>query len=801
MANNDRETWEIFRDDAERLLQEFETALLALESDPSDTRQVDELFRHLHTLKGSGGLLGLSALNHLAHQAEDLVDQIRDDKVQLHGGVVDALLNALDLFRIIVEESADGPDPRHGELVAPLCALLRTFKSHNTLRTEGPTGGGPDSLAAAPVTIKRISPQEALAASEAIGLVVAGLQDGAVGLPEAAREDVQKLAFTEKAFSIEGLSAAFQDFVATVDYGPQPVLKLLWRLLHRQVEAAAKGFVLFEDGPLAPGKDDPYVVGAFFPAVGTVLEPVLAAATSKNLRRDISALIRRSLTELGRLCRAVGFEDLDASVTLIEEAMAGSGDDKDDRARAELVRLVGRICALQDSWRSDTGLEVAKADDLRPWVDRLASSATSADARPKPEPSDADRRPAKPRDDGATTAAAHRNKFLRIKFDKVADLMSLTGEIGMAVGDVFGLPALQQIDGEEVRGKLDRLEGLIRELQDTSASLGLVPISSVFERMKRLGRDLSVQTGKRLALSIKGGDTEIDKLLVDALVDPLVHLLRNAADHGIESVEERQHGGKSEIASVQLSAVRQGEHVIITVQDDGRGMNREAIVEKAVAKGLVSADAAKAMPDNEVWQLVFCAGFTTASAVSNLSGRGVGMDVVRSAIHALGGQVSIRSALGQGTTVRLQLPLTLAFLDGMVVRVGRSMFVVPVSAVSRVFRVEDEHVVRVVSEGVDLMSVEGKMVPCLSLESFFANENTVNRDYTGRLMVVVRTTRGELAIPIDELVGNEQVTMKPMLGHLAKIRASAGCGLLRNGGVAIALNCERLYELGHPLAA
>ena len=809
MSHINSETWAIFRDDAERLLQGVECAVLALENDASDRAKIDELFRHLHTLKGSGGLLGLSALSRLSHTAEDLVDQIRDGDVVLHGGISGALLHALDLLRLIVEETTDQPKPEHDELVEPLCTLLAAFRSDGVLSKAAPMSAAaaltPEQITPYP-TLKRISPQQALAASSAVRTVIESMEAAAEGLPVEAKTEVQKVAFAVQALGIESLFAAFGLFSDSVAHGSKLALTLLWRLVHRQLEAVAGGMVVFGESPCPPGRDDASVVKSFLGAIGSTLVPVLSEASSGTPIRRACEEAGGSWAVASRLCRGMGYQELDEQISELAKRIGPVGADDADLLMA-IRGVVEHLVEIQEQWTEATGLSPSPADDLRLWMQRLPTTESKGASNEAPKDTPASARPVsndktdRKEADAASSESKPKSKFLRVELGKVEHLMSLTGEIGMAVGDVFSLPALQGIDTEEVRAKLDRVESLIRELQDTSASFGLVAMSTVFERMRRFARDLSVETGKRFELTIAGGDTEIDKLLVDALMDPLVHLLRNAADHGLESVDERKASTKSDVANIHILARRQGEHVEISVQDDGRGMDRTAILSRGIEKGLVSAAAAGDMPDRDVWSLVFKPGFSTAKVVSNLSGRGVGMDVVQSSIQALGGRVSIRSKLGRGTTVRLHLPLTLAFLDGMVVRVGRSMYVVPVSSVSRVFRVEEDDVVHVASERVNLIRVEDKMVPSLSLEAFFSSEPETPRSDVGRLVVVIRTSRGELAIPIDELVGNEQVTMKPLVGHLAKIRASAGCGLLRNGGVAIALNCEELGEHTQAYAA
>ncbi|MEN0065502.1 MAG: ATP-binding protein, partial [Myxococcota bacterium] len=387
-------------------------------------------------------------------------------------------------------------------------------------------------------------------------------------------------------------------------------------------------------------------------------------------------------------------------------------------------------------------------------------------------------------------------KFVRVRLDKVTNLMSLAGEIGRALGTVLDLPAVRaEIEREDVGAVADRLEGLIRDLQDGSASLRLVPISNAFAPLNRAVRDLSMRTGKPLELTTEGEDIEIDKLMVEALTDPLIHLVRNAADHGIEPPDVRADMGKPKGGRLHLSAHHRGDHVMVLIQDDGRGLDRQGILDKAIRQGLITPEVSAELPDRDVWELVFKSGFSTASGVSEISGRGVGMEVVRSSIVALGGTVRIQSEKGRGTTVQMILPLTLAFLDGMVVRSGEVTYVIPITSIAQVFRAEVKDVERVESERMDLIHVGDELVRGLCLQRFYAPEKHPEPvDWIGRLVVVVRTSRGMLAIPIDELLGHEKVTMKPLTGPLGGIRASAGCGLLRSGGVAIALNCEYLNE-------
>ena len=383
------------------------------------------------------------------------------------------------------------------------------------------------------------------------------------------------------------------------------------------------------------------------------------------------------------------------------------------------------------------------------------------------------------------------DNFLRINADKVGRLMDLVGELGLVSSEIINHPELEGLELKGFDSSAHRLEGLIREIQDESSGLRLVPVGSVFKRMQRLVRDVSKQINKEIALVLIGEDTEVDKVIVDRLYDPLVHLVRNSADHGLENPEERRKAGKSEKGTITLAAYQQGGEVQILIKDDGKGMNREAILGRAVERGLIGADED---PDDEtVWNFIFDAGFSTNEQVSKLSGRGVGMDVVKTSIQDLRGRIEIKSQQGLGSTLTLRIPLTLAFLDAMVVRQGNRLYAIPVDVVSEAFKVQEKQVTTTAVDGSEVIRVRDALVPVLRLEDFYQEDHD-HQAIVGTVVVLVHTSHGEVALPIDEIVSQQQVTMKPLQGQLKQIRAGVGCAMLASGDIAIALDCERFFS-------
>ncbi len=310
--------------------------------------------------------------------------------------------------------------------------------------------------------------------------------------------------------------------------------------------------------------------------------------------------------------------------------------------------------------------------------------------------------------------------FLRVKSDKVSQLLDLVGELGLTAVQVTHHPELAGLELEGFDIAVHRLDLQIRELQDLASSLRLVPVGSVFRRMERLSRDLSHQTGKPIDLVIEGEDIEIDKFLVDQLYDPLVHLVRNAVDHGLESVKERLAVGKPEKGRISLSAVQHGKEIDITVADDGRGLDRATVLQQARKLGLIGPT--EEPDDDTVWNYIFHSGLSTSEKVSNLSGRGVGLDVVQTSIRALSGRVIVNNKNRQGTCFTLSIPLTLAFLDGMIVRLQGRLYVIPIDVVSEVFKPESPQVTAVSVDRSEVIRVRGELLPVCRLQQFYGED-------------------------------------------------------------------------------
>ncbi len=381
--------------------------------------------------------------------------------------------------------------------------------------------------------------------------------------------------------------------------------------------------------------------------------------------------------------------------------------------------------------------------------------------------------------------------LLRVSSDKIGRLMDLVGELSLSVSETINSPDL---DGLELVGfdmAAHRLSMIVREVQDAATELRLVPVGEVFKRLRRTIRELERETGKDIELEIRGENTAIDKLVADRLYEPLLHVVRNAADHGIESAEKRLASGKSERGRITLSALQVGSDVRIIVSDNGAGLNRERILKKAREKRMISANEE---PENsQLWKMIFEPGFSTAEAVSTLSGRGVGMDVLNTTMKELRGRISVDSEEGEGTSVSLHIPVSLAFIDSIVLRLGEQLFTVPVEDVSEIVRPgqSDDLTISAV-RGTEMLRLRGVFIPVQRLETFYSGQLTGLRPLSEMVAIVFGTSSGKIAVPVDEVLDRQQVVMKPLVGTLARVRASWGCALLPTGEVAVVLDCERL---------
>ncbi|MFQ5700150.1 MAG: chemotaxis protein CheA, partial [Myxococcota bacterium] len=388
-------------------------------------------------------------------------------------------------------------------------------------------------------------------------------------------------------------------------------------------------------------------------------------------------------------------------------------------------------------------------------------------------------------------SGVHIRETVKVDLERVDRLVETIGELVVVESMVTNVPEIVQAESLRLRNYLGQLSKITRDLQDMAMGMRTVSVRGLFQKMARMVRDLGNRSGKRVELVASGEGTELDRSMVEQLADPLVHMIRNAVDHGIEPESERVAAGKPVAGHVRLSAYHEGGSIVIEIADDGRGLDRESIRAKAIQQGVIAADAK--LSDAELYQVIFAAGFSTAQQVTEISGRGVGMDVVRRNIESMRGRVSISSVAGEGSTFKIMLPLTLAIIDGMLVACGEERYIVPTLSIVESFRPTHEMLVSAAGR-FEMIHQRGETIPLVRMDRVFGIEGA-RQDPADALVVVVEAVGRKLGLLVDDVVTQQQVVIKSLGSSLEGIGFIAGGAILSDGQVGLILNVDELESL------
>ena len=664
-----------FRIEAGELLDQIEQGLLDLGHRLDDRDLVDEVFRGLHTLKGSGAMFGFDALAEFTHHCETAFDRVRKGLAPATQELVAVILSARDHMRALIEGNGSGLEATGAAILAELQAAI---------------DGASDSPPAV----------EPAGAVPVVPVAAAGSGSG-------------------------------------------------WRLSFRL--------------------------------------PADAMANGTN-----PLMLLDELRELGE-CRIVARTDKVPPLADLVPTECHIGWDvelRGDISRADIDDVF--IFVMDDMELSVTPLEAA-ADD-GPGAAPVAGADGSAAVQGVAPPVLAAIDSAAPGKSPAATpsAAPKSGESVRVPAERLDELMDRVGELVIVQSRLSQLASGQaSASGNELalRSISEEIERLAGELRDTMMVLRMVPVASLFSRFRRLVHDLARETGKTIALSTEGETTEVDKTMIERLADPMVHLIRNACDHGLETPQDRLAAGKPAAGQVHLSAHQAGGEVLITIRDDGRGIDRERVRAKAEVQGLIQPD--QAISDHDLLQMIFHPGFSTAAQVTNLSGRGVGMDVVKRTIESLRGTIDVTSKPGEGSTVVLRIPLTLAIIDGLLVRVGEGRYVIPLGAVEECLELSLEEDLR--SRGRSFITLRDRLVPFLRLREIF---DTGTRPDPHQKIVVIATGAERVGLVVDQIIGSHQTVIKSMSPLHRDVATFAGATILGDGGVALILDVVQLVTLG-----
>ncbi|MBL7252884.1 chemotaxis protein CheA [Paractinoplanes lichenicola] len=773
-----------FLAEAADLLTSVDEGLLQLERDPGDPELVNEVFRAAHTFKGSSGLFDFPELTRLTHAAEDLLDAVRSGRLALDSGMTDDLLAAFDLIR----------------------GWLAYVTTHEQLpATAGPAAQSLITKLRGPLGGEQAAPDDSASA-----VAPTAVSDSAPGWLSAF--ETEWLESTASWLVTTSATIRFARY--TPDEGcffrAEDPLHLV-----RQVPALA-GLGLIQPFEWPP----PETYDEYQCLIGFVLATRAAVGELNHLFRYVpdqveiveldGAAIRRHLS---------GEEPPPRPAQAAAEAVVQSQAQNLELARDAYAILAAaqrsltadspsgaRLSSVAHSVAAAAAALGAPAETVEPDVEALTARVATLLAETPAAPEEPPPAAPPPPVERATADRGRADdpggqvgtRILKVDQEKVDHLMELVGELNVAKnGLTFLADAAEEEFGSRVLGRRikDQYSGLHRiaeELQAAVMDVRMLPLSVAFSRFPRLIRDLSRRLDKTVELVTEGDDTMADKDVIEALGDPLVHLVRNSLDHGIETSAERVAAGKAPAARITLTAVADGDAVIVEIADDGRGIDPDKVKRKAYEKGLISEDELEALTETDAVDLIFRPGFSTADQVSDLSGRGVGMDAVRASVEKLGGTVTMRSQPGRGTSTRLRLPLSMAVTQVMVVSVAGQRFGIPVDLVVETVRVPAAEIGRVLHQ--DVVVLRGEVVPVIDLARVLDMPWTPDPAADQRVLIV--SLHGQrVGLLVEQFHREVDVILKPMEGLLAYAGEFSGTALLGDGLVLLVLNMKEVLSL------
>lgn len=780
-------------------LEVMESSLLNLDS--ADEETINTIFRAAHSIKGGAGTFGFTEVADFTHVVETLLDELRSGKKTTNPDLVNLLLESVDCIKMLLEAAQDGP-----EVDSDKVEQVRK-------RLEAALGNEP---------VEQIEETTALL-SEAVNSMQLE-QQSCWKVVFAPNKDMLQ-AGHEPAFMFEALGSLgelrihprLDKLPAYSSLNPEEV-HIVWELELQSdcgLEEVQEVFEWVEDDceleidriqvSDSSSPEDAHSPGWLISFVPN--ESILETGNEPSFMFE-------ALAELGSLKVTANQDRLVEFSSLQPEHLLLSWDlDLESNCDLEEVQEVFEWVEGECELR----IEVRQPSEAHKPLDNNNQEATLNNvtappiAKPATVPVPAKAPSAEqiaPAAVTSKTSASHSNaqprktkaaesSSIRVDTDKIDALINRVGElvITQAMLGQVGDEIAELISGSEIerlKGGLEQLERNTRDLQEDVMRVRMLPISFVFNRFPRLVHDVSGKLGKKVELVITGEQTEIDKTVMEKIGDPMVHLIRNSLDHGLESPEERLAAGKPETGKVELNAYHQGGFIIIDITDDGRGLNTEKIYQKAIENGLITAD--QQLSDNEINELIFKPGFSTADAVSDLSGRGVGMDVVRRNIESLGGHVGVKSEPGHGSTFSVSLPLTLAILDGQLVRVHNETYIVPLIAIVETILADQSAISPIAGEN-KLLHFRDEYIPLINLCSLFklpANQDSQETN----LIAIVENGGQKVGLIVDELYGQQQVVIKSLEVNFKRIEGFAGATILGDGSVALILDIAGLMKRG-----
>ncbi len=776
--------------EAETMVDNLESNILAIENDPSNHDAIDEIFRAAHTLKGNSAAVEFTEISTFAHTMEDLLDEVRSDRVKVNEDIVDTLLKALDVIKAMLEARTSGSV--YGESVEEITNKIRSLIPGN-----GSAAEAAKKVPSQPVLQNVAAPVSNPSSSEKIDLSEYELLELKQGCSKGQK---------------------------------------LWQI----------SIVFDETNPMKSVGG--IQVFAALKACGTVLKtvPDFDALYSDEFYKNVTYYLA-STNSQPQIEDTAFLDDVTVSVDArcIDNAVASDSTARVSQETVPVQNSVSPVAQSAPAQNVSTPPASPKTEPVPQPAENKAVAEKTAAAKTEPAKTPAKAAPA--------SGHAQQSSILRVDSKRIDYLLNLVSETvitkaafnqsqqhfadmlvqfqtldssykekirrmfeqlpqyleeiqnGVAVKDIksnimneFGDVA-NFFDAFENRFKdlnskfhsstqnLGRITG---ELQEGVMKIRMVPISQIFDRFPRVVRDLQKDLGKKVRLLIEGEETELDKTVIDDLMDPIMHCVRNSVDHGIEMPEQRKEEGKDETGTVLLKAANEGNMIVIEVVDDGFGIDIERVRAKAIEKGLIHPN--KVLTEQEAANLIFLPGFSTSEKITNISGRGVGLDVVKTMIEKLNGTVNVTTEKGKGSKFTIRLPLTLAIIQGLLVRVGREVYSIPIANVIESVRVKKSEINTI--DNYEVLNVRNEVISVLRLSRLFNIKTKDDAEYC--FVVIVGSQDKKIGVMVDNLIGEEDVVIKPLRDQFTQSPGIAGASILGDGSVSLIIDVTQLLELG-----
>lgn len=727
MSTDLEQFYEVFFEESSELLAEMEACLLGLDVNSPSMEDLNAIFRAAHSIKGGAGTFGFTDMTEMTHMLETLLDRLRKGELKVRSEMVDAFLKAGD----VIKDQLAG---HRGDGAADPVVVKEVCDELQKLSEETADEGAVDPISRASQAV--YLHEQSVVVATATPSAIEEFSDITVEETSAtgnANHAVYQIEFSTTGLSDESKENLFfnlkqQGSLETCPESDEEVCRL-----HLTTSAP---------------EEDVWEMLAF------IVNPAHLKIEKCTQTEEYQAGVFAAATT----------EVVNNAAPHIEAKPSSTSSAGVDSAPYGF--FPGAPAAPQEqefSQQTQSGL--AQSSNAADQINSAASSNLNAKA-----------------------AAAVETNSIRVSIGKVDQMINLVGEL--VITQAMLAQTASEIDpviSEKLQSGMSHLERNTRDLQEAVMSIRMLPMSVVFSRYPRVVRDLAAKLNKKVELKTVGEGTELDKGLIEKIADPLTHLVRNSLDHGIELPEKRIAAGKLAKGTITLRAFQQGGSIVIEVGDDGAGLNREKILAKARERGLPVRDD---MPDQEVWMLIFEAGFSTADKVTDVSGRGVGMDVVKRNIQSMGGRVEVNSVFGVGTRITIRLPLTLAILDGLSVTVGDQMFIVPLTYITESLQ-PSENDIRTISGRGRVVQVRGEYLPVIALHEVF-NIRPKSSEIKDGILVILDADGHKAAMLVDELVGQHQVVIKSLESNYRRVHGVSGATIMGDGKVALILDTTGL---------